>query len=243
MRMGHPDLPRGHTFTRVKTGLMNWHGASNFSQPTKALTLEHLHAIRVNIDLAVFTDARDWCACVFAFFALLRIKEYTCSGLLVQHVTRHPWGISLMLPFSKTSLIPATVAIIRRDDALCPVAAYRAYTAHLPLGSRGPHLPFFLHHAHSITPLTDTTFIRHVRIWVRDILHEEGSDYSGHSFRRGGTTALQLAGVPESTIAAHGRWKSLAYRAYFDVQHNLQLRLTATAQLSLYDRRRQDPSL
>ena len=51
--------------------------------------------------------------------------------------------------------------------------------------------------------------------------------------------------VPESTIASHGRWKSLAYRSYFDVQFNLQLRLAATAQLSLYDSRRlgQEPSL
>ena len=42
---------------------------------------------------------------------------------------------------------------------------------------------------------------------------------------------MQLAGVPESTIAAHGRWKSLAYRTYFDVQHSLELRLSATAPL------------
>ena len=56
---------------------------------------------------------------------------------------------------------------------------------------------------------------------------------------------MQMAGVPESTIASHGRWKSLAYRSYFDVQFNLQLRLAATAQLSLYDSRRlgQEPAL
>ena len=50
--------------------------------------------------------------------------------------------------------------------------------------------------------------------------------------------ACGMPGVPESTIASHGRWKSLAYRSYFDVQFNLQLRLAATAQLSLYDSRR-----
>jgi hypothetical protein len=33
-----------------------------------------------------------------------------------------------------------------------------------------------------------------------------------------------------------GRWKSLAYRS-FDIEFNLQLRLSATAQLSLYSSR------
>ena len=104
-------------------------------------------------------------------------------------------------------------------------------------------MPYFLHNRTFTAPLTDITFIRHVRRWVRDYLHNSPADYSGHSFRSGGTTALQIAGVPESTIASHGRWKSLAYRAYFDVQFNLQLRLAATDQLSVNDSRLsgQDP--
>jgi hypothetical protein len=36
---------------------------------------------------------------------------------------------------------------------------------------------------------------------------------STHSLRRGGTTALALAGVPEASIQAHGRWSSLEYRS------------------------------
>jgi hypothetical protein len=238
MRMGHPDLPRGRTFDCVRSGLLNWYGNTNFAQPARGFTLQDLHDIRSNIDLSVFADARDWCAALFAFFGLLRIREYTCSGLLRQHVTAHPWGISLAIPFSKTSLIPTTVALIRRDDDLCPVAAHRAYTKHLPPRLHSSQMPYFLHDRSSPAPLTDATFVRRVCRWVRDHLHAPPAEYSGHSFRRGGTTALQMAGVPESTIASHGRWKSLAYRSYFDVQFNLQLRLAATAQLSLYDSRR-----
>ena len=245
MRMGHPDLPRGRTFDRVKAGILNWYGHDNVAQPARGFTLQDLHAIRPHLDLRVFADARDWCAALFAFFGLLRIKEYTCAGLLREHVSVQPWGISLAIPFSKTSLIPAAVAIIRRDDGLCPVAAHRAYSRLLPAHLRRKTAPYFLHDAATAAPLTDLTFIRHVRRWVRDLLHASPTEYSGHSFRRGGTTALQMAGVPESTIASHGRWKSLAYRSYFDVQFNLQLRLAATAQLSLYDTRRlgREPSL
>jgi hypothetical protein len=243
MRMGHPPLPRGAIYRRVITGLTNWYSDTNFSQPAKAITSDDLLTIRAKINLNSFADARAWCASIFAFYGVLRVKEYTSSGLLVQHVQLHSWGINLMIPFSKTALIPASVAIVRRDDTLCPVLAYHAYTSLLPLRYRQPHHPFFLHHPHSDIPLDTHTFIRHIRIWILRYLHDDPSEYSGHSFRRGGTTALQLAGVPESTIAAHGRWKSLAYRAYFDVQHNLRLRLSATAQLSLFDAsRRQEPS-
>ena len=141
------------------------------------------------------------------------------------------------MPFSKTALIPAAVALVRRDDQLCPVAAHIAYTRHLPSRLRRVGVPYFLHSATSAAPLTDVTFIRHVRRWARDCLSHPPHDYTGHSFRRGGASALQIAGVPESTIASHGRWKSLAYRAYFDVQFSLELRQSATAQLSQFDSR------
>jgi len=47
---------------------------------------------------------------------------------------------------------------------------------------------------------------------VAGILGRDHHDYSGHSFRRGGTTAMYEAGVLETLIAMHGRWRSLAYR-------------------------------
>jgi hypothetical protein len=52
-------------------------------------------------------------------------------------------------------------------------------------------------------------------------------------------------GVPELTIASHGRWEPLAYRSYLHVHFNLQTRLVASVQFSLYDSRHlgQEPSL
>jgi len=37
---------------------------------------------------------------------------------------------------------------------------------------------------------------------------------SGHSFRKGGATGLANAGVDDSVVRAHGRWKSNAYHRY-----------------------------
>jgi hypothetical protein len=145
------------------------------------------------------------------------------------------WGIALTLPFSKTSLLPTQVDLIRRDDELCPLAAYNSYIALVPSRLHLPHHPFFLSAPHGSTasPLTESDFIRRIRGLVRSSLHLDPSDYAGHSFRRGGTTALYLAGVSESTIAVHGRWRSLAYRTYFDSNRSQRLRLMATAQLRL----------
>ena len=54
--------------------------------------------------------------------------------------------------------------------------------------------------------------------------------YAGHSFRRGGATALKLAGVADSDIQRHGRWKSNAYKLYFDAD-SPAFRLIATRAL------------
>ena len=233
LECGHPALPRGHTYRSVRAGLDNWYGDTNFSQPKQGITIDDLCEFRSHLVASDFADARDWCACLFAFYGLLRVREYTCGGLRVMDVASHHWGVSLTIPFSKTSLVPTTIDIIRRDDQLCPLVALRSYLALVPAGVHAPHLPFFLASPLSSSPLLDTQFIRRVRTLVRTALHRDPRSYSGHSFRRGGTTALLLAGVPEATIASHGRWKSLAYRGYLDVQHNRRLRLAATAQLSL----------
>jgi hypothetical protein len=39
---------------------------------------------------------------------------------------------------------------------------------------------------------------------------------------------MKLAGVHDSVIQRHGRWRSDAYRNYIDVDHNIALRLIAT---------------
>jgi hypothetical protein len=233
LSLGHPVLPRNRLYSQVCAGLNNWFGDSNVASPKQGFTLSDLCEFRANLSLSTFVDARNWCACLFAFFGLLRIKEYSCGSLRVKDVCRQPWGIELIIPYSKTSFIPAFVDIIRRDDQLCPLAAYLSYTSLIPQSLRRPDYPFFLHSTRSASPMSDTEFLHYVRDLITTVLHCDASNYAGHSFRRGGTSALLQAGVPESTIASHGRWKSLAYRGYFDVQHSLTLRLSATAHLRL----------
>jgi hypothetical protein len=230
---GHSDLPRHTLFQKVKSGLENYYGHTASVERKSALTLNDLCSFRTELNLNRFEDARDWCACLFAFFGLLRISEYANGGLTWSNVRQQTWGIALTVPFSKTSLIPTQIDLIRRDDQLCPLAAYVSYVSLVPAHIRRPDDPFFLAASRSAAPLSEVDFIRRVRSLVRSSLHKDPSSYTGHSFRRGGTTALFLAGVSEATLAVHGRWRSLAYRLYFDSDRSQRFRLMATAQLRL----------
>jgi integrase len=224
-----PTPPRNHEFQQFKQGLLNWYGDENFSEKKEAFTLNDLRAIRSHLKFNLFNDARDFCAGLFAFFGLLRINEYCNGSLLVRDVTITDAGICLTIKHSKTQLISVKVDIAARNDTLCPIKAYAVYTSLIPAYLRQPQCPFFLASLSSQTPMSDSQFIHRIKSLVRTALSRDPSSFSGHSFRRGGASALHLAGVPEATIAIHGRWSSLTYRQYFDTQHSQQLRLAATS--------------
>jgi hypothetical protein len=151
-------------------------------------------------------------------FGLLRIGEYCCtsagrSRLLVRHVIRSVEGVQLTVPWSKSDLSPACVRFSSRPDLLCPLAAARHYLSFFR-HARDAGQPFFVTTADSGSALSDQAY----REWLKRRAAAIGLDsrnISGHSLRRGGTTALFLAGVPETVIALHGRWRSTCYRRYF----------------------------
>ena len=60
-----------------------------------------------------------------------------------------------------------------------------------------------------------------LRVWLARILEDIGVEdvgrYSFHSFRRGAAHLASANGLSDSTIRAHGRWKSEAYLRYVAV--------------------------
>ena len=234
--LGHGTLPRHETFRRLRVGIQNFH-ADQVTQPKRAITMADLRAIHALVDHTTFEGARNWCACVLAFFGLLRIKEYTAGGLKHRHVQLTRTGVAITVPFSKTSLQPARIDLASRNDELCPA---RALSAYLAFFTRHPALPrrpgdsLFVSRR-TLTEyqdMSDTEFIAIVRdLLQRAYPHFDATQYAGHSFRRGGTSALKQWGVSDSTIQLHGRWRSDVYRRYIDVDHNLAVRLQATLSL------------
>jgi len=141
--------------------------------------------------------------------------------------------LALTIPYSKTNLRPVVIRVCARADEVCPLAAYDRYVAMIPSRLRLPSFPLFRacsdrHLPHDLE-LANSTLLRRVAdVLKKGHTHQSQSSHAQqsnshthhthgwHSFRRGGTTLMFIAGVPESLIAAHGRWSSLTYRRYFD---------------------------
>ena len=129
------------------------------------------------------------------------------------------------------------VSLAARDDSLCPLRAFRHHhdflvALRLPAG---PDDPLFIVRAAKRPPstLNRNQFIAAVRGYLHAAFPQRDvSDYATHSFRRGGTSALILAGVHPTMVQAHGRWSSQAYQRYFDSVHSQALRLAATRALT-----------
>jgi hypothetical protein len=220
---GTAPLPRFKLYERVRRGLNNYFGLTEVVQPKTAITMADLILIYNSIDFTDFGQARDWCMYVFAFFGVLRISEYVSSSFNHRCVTAHSWGICLTISYSKTCLTPVQVRLARRRDILCPLAAYVCYVSLLPRQLRLPSITLFLSGPTQSTPVSKNVFVSRFKSVVNSVLRVDPTHYAGHSFRRGGTTALFLAGVPEASIALHGRWRSLTYRRYFEWSGSQQL--------------------
>jgi hypothetical protein len=222
--LGHKELPRGTAYQQTVRGLKNFFGQVDRVEPKHALTLDDLHGILAQLDLRKLADAAFWAALTTAFFGLLRISEYSDGALKSQHVRVASQGVILEVPFSKNSLQPVEVRLASRPDNLCPRAAVKHYLT-LRGGPPTTGKAFFVRSA-SGDVVSKSWFIDKLKAHVKRLGHDP-DNYSGHSCRRGGTTAMFLAGVPETFIAAHGRWHSLEYRKYLDFVDDTQWRPTA----------------
>lgn len=230
------ELPRRALFQRVRRGILNFYGHLNHSVPKAAITVADLLLFHSRLNHSSFSDARDWCAFVFAFFALLRVGEYTNGRLQLRDIQSNAPSdrVRLAIAFSKTQCHLVTIDISSRPDALCPRRALDNYLNLLPAAARSnPRCPLFIISPSDLRPLSEVSFISRLRALLS--VCRPGVDtsaYAGHSFRRGGATALFLAGVPETIIQLHGRWKSVAYKAYYDSNRTDAARLEATNRLS-----------
>lgn len=222
-------LHRDALFQSVRRGLNNYFGLSQHVAPKAALTwlqltqlVAHLLSSPPSDDLEVssFRSARDVCLYLFCFFGLFRAREVLGDHFRWCHVRRHEWGIEVTVPFSKTCNHPTPVRMVKRDDPYCPIRAFDRYLTATPTPLRSPSLPFFRSIPSRSTPLSYSDALSSLKQRVGQLFGVDPCAYGWHSFRRGGTTALFQASVPDSLIALQGRWSSLTYRRYFDNSHH-----------------------
>ena len=109
--------------------------------------------------------------------------------------------------------------MVARPDPLCPLKAVTALFIHRDVASDT-----------AVYPGSYSKFNAELqRRCATAGINKDG--ISSHSLRRGGTSALFAAGVPDTAIMAHGRWSSMAYRQYIDFDSSEELQQIPTAHL------------
>ena len=190
---------------------------------TPALLLQ----FKSHLDLTTPADAAIWCLFTVAFFSFLRKSNLTVSSPSSFDPTRHlcrdditftSHGAVLRIKWTKTLQHKDRLLLVPLPripgSALCPVSAIVQYFTLVPAPD---YAPFFSIPSHgSLRPLTHDVFSKAIKSHISSI-GLSPSDFSPHSFRRGGATFAFQAGVPERLMQRHGDWRSDAYRRYLSL--------------------------
>ena len=176
-----------------------------------------------------------WAAFLLAFFLMARKSNMVPTSLESfdarkqlsrQDIVSCDFGLCVHFSWSKTNQFGRRVLkipIVRIPGSpLCPVTAYETLLRLVPGSKRWPA---FVYNSNPV--LACVTTYKFVRI-LRSLLSKSGyvaSNFSGHSFRRGGATFAFKAGVAGELIQMQGDWKSDAYLRYLDFSLNSKLQV------------------
>ena len=205
----------------VLRGIRRWQGKSHSRPERHPITIPLLESILSYIDRNyILGDRLMYRAAVLtAFFGMLRVSEYTAPSKTRFDYTTHLIStdvtfsnnfnvMSINIKASKTDpfRLGIKVRIGSTHNHLCPVLAMTNYLASRPRICG----PLFM--------LRDTSYL--TRTNVQNLLRNSlpfVENVSSHSFRRGGASFLNQAGLPHELIQIFGRWKSEAYKLYISL--------------------------
>ena len=165
----------------------------------------------------------------FAFFSFARLGSLLPPDDRCFDPSRYPvladLGVGsgraqLRIKFSKTRQHADggfSVPFLPSESLPCPVSAARRLLHRAALVAAPSGAPLFARFAGSDAPLLSMSQHK-ARSFLRTtllVLGRSPSEFSFHSFRRGGCTHAFAGGALESDLALHGDWKSEAIRGYY----------------------------
>ena len=176
------------------------------------------------------TDLRNakmlWAASCLAFFAFLRVGEFTASGvsqfddkvhLSISDISINrleaPSMALINLKQSKTDQLRKGVTVVlgkTNKSPLCPVSALLSY---LVVRGTAPGPVFIWENGQF---LTRAHFVEEVKKALQ-LAGADASDFNGHSFRIGAASTAAANGMEDSLIKILGRWESDAYQRYIKI--------------------------
>ena len=205
-----------------------------------AVTIDILFKMREALDLNKWEDLNLWNATLTGFFFLLRSVEYLDvqteandkMRLRVAHFqlraagkdldlaggpskgAPNPDEMLIILPYSKTDMEGQgrELNLFAEDDnELCVVTSMADAWRMNPKHFQRPEAPLFSNKEGRPVKKTD------LQEALRKASAELGynpEDYSSHSLRSGGATAMYEADIPVEDIQRRGRWKSSCWRIH-----------------------------
>jgi len=230
-----PDLKFRYPLKAALRGCLRTFGDT--ARQKLAVSPKLLLMMRGFLNMSCYNDVIIWAAMLLAFFCVLRKDNIGVGkGLIFDpeyHLTRSDfvlfggqWWVRLRR--SKTNQFKRTIHWVPLvpipGHPLCPVTAILAVIK--LRGDCGPNAPMFCWNtqAKGPTALTQEQLVRAFKYLVGKC-GLDWTQYSGHSFRRGGATFAFLIGADHDLIKVLGDWHSDAYLLYEQT--------TATRRLSL----------
>ena len=176
-----------------------------------------LYAMLDNIDLSEVKSACLWVCCLCMFFGLLRKSNLVgCHKILRGDVSFHDHSVQIVVKSTKTRNKnidpPRTLSLPRlMNHRLCPVAAmvyYFSLSKQVP-----PSAPLCAIPSESggFNQMSYKTIVDMVKS-VAPV--DQVSQYSSHSFRRGGASFMHSVGMSMEQIRFMGDWRSDCFRRY-----------------------------
>lgn len=175
-----------------------------------------------------FSQVRDkclWAMFLVAFFSFFRKSNLVPPSRSTFDPTRHlqrkdfcfyDWGLVIRVTWSKVIQFRNRVLLIPLSripgHVLCPVSAVLDYFAACPAPPESPAfvIPGGRNTLVTLTYPVFTSFLRH----YLSRAGYEPSEFSSHSFRRGGASFCSAINTAPELIQLQGDWSSMAYLTY-----------------------------
>ena len=188
-----------------------------------------LHRMAFFFDLRIPLHAAMWALFLVAFFSFLRnsnlvvknmrsvssVKVLRCSHLILNENTAFLRILATKtIQFAQRSLnIPLPVI---PGSILCPVATLHTHLKLNQVPASAPLFPVRASDSESVQAITYPQFSRFLARSLQAI-GADPSEFSPHSFRRGGATFAFDCGLPAELIKLQGDWRSDAYLVYLEM--------------------------
>lgn len=237
--LGLPNPLKDWELTMVRSGIQRTLG-----RPPKqklAITPDILLAMHAQLDFDSSFLCSFWAACLVAFYAFLRKSSLLPKGtqrdqhyLCYRDVKFLPKEdlVVLTIRHSKTIQFGQRVLTIplsaHSRKELCPVKALQIMLDRLS-SAPIPDAPLFAYVRDSgvVDTLTYVSFGKCLKSTVAAAGYP-ASDYSGHSFRRGGCSFAFQLGLPAALIKLRGDWRSNAYERYITIKNDMNVHMART---------------